>query len=147
MKQAITILSLTVLVFGFTSCKKEDAKNESAAKKALTAHTWQMEKVTAYTSGLPYVSYQRGAANNEDDFSLVRQTYKSNGTITYVDQFGDSGSNGTYELLNNDTQIRIGWRSMGWSIVGENLKLTSTEFSYTLKHGDSDSTRFTFSPL
>jgi hypothetical protein len=147
MKQAIKFISLAVLVFSFTSCKKEDTQKESAAKKALTAHTWQMENVTTYTSGLPSVSYQRGAANNEDDFSLVRQTYKSNGTITYVDQFGDSGSNGTYTLMNNDTQIRIGLSSMGWSVTGENLKLTSSEFSYTLKHGDGDSTRFIFSPL
>ena len=147
MKKAIQFISLAVLVFGFTSCKKEDVQKESAAKKALTAHTWQMENVTAYTSGLPSVSYQRGAANNEDDFSLVRQTYTSNGTITYLDQFGDSGTNGTYTLLNNDTQIRLGLSSMGWSVTGENLKLASTEFSYTLKHGDGDSTRFIFSPL
>jgi hypothetical protein len=145
MKQVITIISLVAV--GFTSCKKEDVQKESAIQKALMAHTWQMEKVTGYISGVPSVSYQRGAANNEDDYSLIRQTYKANGSIVYVDQFGDTGSNGTYELLDRDTKIKIGLSSMGLSIVGENLKVATTEFAYTLKHGDGDSTRFIFSPF
>jgi hypothetical protein len=147
MKQVITLLSLTLFAAGFTSCQKDDVQNESAAKKALTARTWQMEKVTGYTSGLPSVAYQRGAANNEDDYSLIRQTYKADGSIVYVGQFGEAGSDGSYELLNNDTRIKIGLNSMGLSIIGENLKVNATEFAYTLKHGDGDSTRFIFSPL
>jgi hypothetical protein len=147
MKQVITVLSLSLLVVGFTSCKKEEVQKESATQKALMAHTWQMEKVTGYISGVPSVAYQRGVANNEDDYSLIRQTYKANGSIVYVGQFGDSGSDGNYELLNGDTKIKIGLNSMGLSIVGENLKATATEFAYTLKHGDGDSTRFIFSPF
>ena len=146
MKQVITIFSISLLVLGFTSCKKDDVQNESATRKALMAHTWQMEKVTGYISGAPSVVYERGGVNNEDDYSLVRQTYKANGSIAYVDQFGDAGSNGTYQLLDSDTKIRIGLSSMGLSIVGENLNVTATEFAYTLKHGDGDSTRFIFSP-
>jgi len=148
MKQVIKFFSLTALVVSvFASCKKDDVKQESVVKQALVAHTWQVEKVTNYSSGIPSVSYQRGTANNEDDFSLVRQTYKPNGSISYVDQFGSAGSDGSYELLNSDTKIKIGLASMGLSVVGENLKLTATEFSYTLKFNDGDSTRFNFSPL
>ncbi len=146
MKQIIQLISISVLVIGFASCKKDTAQNESAIQKELMAHTWQMEKVTSYVSGTPSVLYQRGAANNEDDYSLIRQTYKANGSIVYVDQFGDAGNDGTYKLL-GDNKIQIGLRSMGFSVVCENLSVTPTEFAYTLKHGDGDSTRFIFSPL
>ena len=140
-------LSLLITVMAFTSCKKDDVQNDSETKKALISRTWQMQTVTTYTSGVPFVSYQRGAADNEEDFSLVQQTYKSNGSIHWVDQFGDTGTDGTYQLLQNDTKIKIGYAAMGLSIVGENLQVNASKYSYTLLHGDGDSTRFEFSPL
>jgi hypothetical protein len=149
MKQAIRFFSVAALVFSvsLSSCKKDPVTQESATKKALMAHTWQMETVINYSSGTPVISYQRGGTNNQDDFSMVRQTYKSNGSITYVDSFGESGSDGTYELLDNDAKIKIGGGASGFSLIGENLKVTASEFAYTLNFGDGDSTRFVFSPF
>ena len=109
------------------------------------AHTWQMEKVIEYTSGNATVSYQRGAADNQEDYSMIRQTYKADGSITYIDQGGESGTDGIYELLNNDTKIRIGLASMGLSVIGDNLKVDHSSFGYTINTGYGDSTRFVFS--
>jgi hypothetical protein len=140
-------LVAAVGMIGISSCKKDDVPaKESIVKKDLMAHTWQMEKVIEYTSGSSTVSYQRGAANNQEDYSMIRQTYKSNGSITYIDQSGESGTDGIYELLNNDTKIRIGLASMGLSVIGNNLKVDNNSFGYTINHGDGDSTRFVFSP-
>jgi len=148
MKQFISVFSLTVLLgAAVISCKKDNDTIDSPTKQALTAHTWQMETVTDYQGATFTVIYQRGAANNEEDFSLVRQTYKRNGSIQWTDEFGNSGSNGTYTLMENDTKIRIGISGSSIAVVGENLKVTATEYAYTLKHSATDSTRYIFSPL
>jgi hypothetical protein len=133
-------------ILGFSSCKKDDVPaKESMVKKELMAHTWQMERVIEYTAGNSQISYQRGSADNQDDYSMIRQTYKADGSITYVDQTGESGIDGSYELLNNDTKIRIGLASLGLSVIGDNLKVDHSSFGYTIKTLDGDSTRFIFS--
>jgi hypothetical protein len=133
-------------ILGFSSCKKDDVPaKESMVKKELMAHTWQMERVIEYTASNPQISYQRGSADNQDDYSMIRQTYKADGSITYVDQTGESGTDGSYELLNNDTKIRIGLASLGLSVIGDNLKVDHSSFGYTIKTLDGDSTRFIFS--
>ena len=135
-------------ILGFSACKKDDVPaKESTVKKDLMAHTWQMERVIEYTAGNPQISYQRGSADNQDDYSMIRQTYKADGSITYVDQTGESGTDGNYELLNNDTKIRIGLSSMGLSVIGDNLKVDNSSFGYTIKTFDGDSARFIFSAL
>lgn len=147
MKPAIKGIFLPFLAVFFSSCEKEDVQKASVTRETLMAYTWQVEKVAIFTSGVPLVTYQRNAANNEEDYSLIRQTYKANGSVVYTDQFGDAGSNGTYELLNRNTAIKIGLGPVGLHVIGENLNASPTEFAYTLQHGDGDSTRFIFSPL
>ena len=137
-------LSALVLILNFTSCKKDKAP-DSATKQALMAHTWQMGTVTEYNSGVASIIYQRGASNNDEDFSMIRQTYKSNGSVQFVDEFGETGSNAKYSLLDNDTKIRLSYS--GLSVTGENLVVTNSQFAYTLKYNSTDSTRFVFSPL
>ena len=139
--------SLLGLGLGITSCKKENTEQQmSAVQKDLISKTWQVEKVIDYAGGSPSILYQRNAIENTDDFSLVRQTYKANGSITYIDQFGESGTDGSYELLSNNTKIKLKLASIGLSVTAENLKVTATSYSYTLKHAEGDSTRFIFSP-
>lgn len=137
-------LFILALTLSFTSCKKDKAP-DSATKQALMAHTWQMEMVSEYDSGVPHVIYQRGASDNDEDFSMIRQTYKSNGSVQFVDEFGETGSNAKYSLLDNDTKIRLSYS--GLSVTGENLVVTNNQFAYTLKYNATDSTRFIFSPL
>jgi len=149
MKQITRILSFAALALSVsaTSCKKDDSQPASTTKQALIAKTWQVETVIDYHGATPNVLYQRGAANNEDDHSLVRQTFKADGSITYVDQFGTSGTDGRYELFDNDRKMKIGAASVGFTTIVENVKANATQFAYTLNPGDGDSTRFVFSPL
>jgi len=143
--KSILVVSAACLI-GASSCKKDDVPaKESQVKKDLMAHTWQMEKVIEYTSGNATVSYQRGATDNQEDYSMIRQTFKADGSITYVDQSGEAGTDGTYSLLNNDTKIKIGLASLGLSVIGDNLKVDNTSFGYTINTMDGDSTRFLFS--
>lgn len=129
------------------SCKKDDVKPVPAptAKDLLTAKTWQMEEVTD-NHGTPQVVYKKGAANNEEDYSLVRQAFKADGTITYIDQFGDAGTNGTYELLENNTRIRLGMTGSSLSVVAQSLNVSASRFSYHLVDG-AGYVQFTFSPV
>lgn len=143
--KSILVVAVACLI-GASSCKKDDVPaKESQVKKDLMAHTWQMEKVIEYTSGNATVSYQRGATDNQEDYSMIRQTFKADGSITYVDQSGEAGTDGTYSLLNNDTKIKIGLASLGLSVIGDNLKVDNTSFGYTINTMDGDSTRFLFS--
>lgn len=143
--KSILVVVVACLI-GASSCKKDDVPaKESQVKKDLMAHTWQMEKVIEYTSGNATVSFQRGAADNQEDYSMIRQTFKADGSITYVDQSGEAGTDGTYSLLNNDTKIKIGLASLGLSVIGDNLKVDNTSFGYTINTMDGDSTRFLFS--
>lgn len=143
-KMIVLSISLLALSIGLISCGKENAP-ASATKQALLAHTWQMESVTEFNSGAAHVAYQLGAANNDEDFSSIRQTYKNNGTIQYVDEFGDSGNNATYQLLDNKKKIRITYS--GLSVTGESLVVNANQFAYTIKYNTTDSSRFVFSPF
>lgn len=141
-KQSLLALGLfSVTLF---SCTKEDPI-PSPAQKALTANSWQVERVTQYTDGAPEVTYLRGGQNNSDDFSLVRQTYKANGSIDWIDSFGDSGGNGRWQLLDGNRKLKLTMETLSTTV--ENVKLLTGVFAYTLKVGDGDSTRFEFSPL
>ena len=143
--KSILVVAVACLISA-SSCKKDDVPaKESQVKKDLMAHTWQMEKVIEYTSGNATVSYQRGATDNQEDYSMIRQTFKADGSITYVDQSGEAGTDGTYSLLNNDTKIKIGLASLGLSVIGDNIKVDNTSFGYTINTMDGDSTRFLFS--
>lgn len=143
--KSVLVVAVACLI-GASSCKKDDVPaKESQVKKDLMAHTWQMEKVIEYTSGNATVSYQRGATDNQEDYSMIRQTFKADGSITYVDQSGEAGTDGTYLLLNNDTKIKIGLASLGLSVIGDNIKVDNTSFGYTINTMDGDSTRFLFS--
>jgi hypothetical protein len=143
MKKNWKLLFAALMLGGISlaGCKKESST--SPVKDALTAKTWQMQQVTEYIAGVPNQLYKRGEQNNQDDYDLVRQKYTTTGAIHYTDQFGDSGTDGSYELLDN-TRIRISYQ--GLSVTGENLKVNAAEYAYTLKVEGGDSLRFVFSP-
>jgi len=142
-----TILVLAI-VSTFASCKKDSVTTPVAdAHKLLMARTWQVEEVSEYMSGVADIQYKRGAPNNQDDFSLVRQRFNKDGSITYTDEFGLVGNDGTWQLQDNNTAIRIGWPTMGLFIVGQECTITDHSFSYKIKSGAADEyTQFIFSP-
>ena len=140
-----TALILSVSLFATTSCDKdEDERLEPIEVQLLTAKTWQIEEVVDVIDGEePNITYKRGRTDNEEDYTLVRQTFKKNGTITYIDQFGESGSNGRYQLLpNNMLSLSLGMLTT----VVEQVMIRENSFSYKLVHQDGY-IQFTFSPV
>ena len=141
---ASTLLFATII---FASCNKEELeKPVPEVVIQLTAKTWQVEEVVD-NHGTAKVLYKKGAPNNEDDHSLVRQTLRRDGSIAYVDQFGNSGTDGRYQLLENNTKIKLSVEGMGGlSTIAQNLQVSANQFSYRLvdEHGY---TQFTFTPV
>ena len=144
MRLAATLI-LFVALFSTTSCNKEDdIRQEPIEVQLLTAKTWQIEEVAEVNkAGTIRITYKRGVYNNEDDFSFVRQTFTKNGSIIYVGQFGEAGSDGRYQLLNNN-MLRL---SVGLlTTIVEKVMIRENSFSYRLVHEDGY-TQFTFSPV
>ena len=139
-----TAFILLLTLFSTTSCDKDDdIRQEPIEVQLLTAKTWQIEEVAEVEEGIPNVVYKRGFPNNQDDFSLVRQTFKKDGSITYIDQQGQSGTNGRYQLLDNK-MMRLSVD--GLSTIVSNVVVRENAFSYRLVHDDGY-TRFTFSAV
>lgn len=134
-------LKLPVLAFAVilavttVSCRSKDKEVTpplTDIKTLLIAKTWQVNEVSEWDGTVKTVYYKRGAANNEDDYSAVRQQYKADGSIVYTDQDGETGSDGRYELLENNTRLKLSMPEMGLSITVNALKVTNGEFSYQL---------------
>ncbi len=141
------LFSFMTIIFALSSCQKErDAQPAPSVRELLTAKTWLIDEVNE-NYGTPHQVYKRGAQNNEDDFSAVRQRYHADGSITYTDQFGDSGTDGFYELLDNDTRIRLGiGGGQGFSIVADHFRISANRFSYRLVNS-MGYTEFVFVPV
>lgn len=148
------MLKLRAYLLAFTliacaaSCRSKDEvlPSFSVVKRLLTAQTWQLnEVIDVQNGGVPTPLYKRGAPDNEDDFSKVRQQFKADGGIIYTDQDGETGTDGRYELLENDTRLKLSMPEMGFSVTVNTLKVTSGEFSYRLAAGEGY-TIFTFGP-
>ena len=147
MKKIIRIATSVILstaLFTATSCKKDnDDKVIPIEQQYLTAKTWQVEEVSTTQDGATNVTYKRGAQNNEDDFSMVRQSFKTNGSITYVDSFGESGTNGRYQLMkNNQMQLSLG--SFSTIVFGVTIRENSFSYKQEIQGGIM---QFTFSPI
>lgn len=140
--QTLTFVFASLMILA--SCSKKDHQPANDAKSLLTAHTWQVEEASYTESGQKYVTYKKGAANNDDDYSKVRQTYKADGSVVWVDQSGDSGSDGRYELLNNNQQIKLIYG--GTVLTCDIVQLTATTFSYKIPIQDGFA-QFIFSPV
>lgn len=140
-------LVILAIVISSASCgsKENTVSPVSGIKKLLTAQTWQINEVTDVQNGVSTPLYKRGASDNEEDFSAVRQLFKVDGSIIYTGQFGETGSNGKYELLDNDSRLRLSMPDWGFSVTVAALKVTSGLFSYQL--GNSEGyTEFIFAP-
>jgi hypothetical protein len=141
---ATALLGIAILA----SCKKStDETPAPTAQTMLTAKTWQIEKVIEAHAGSPTtVVYQRGANNNQEDFSLVRQRFNSNGTMDYTDEDGNSGTNARWELLENNTRLKITFGGFGTTF--EQFTISTTQFSYKTPFATAtDYVLLTFTPV
>lgn len=128
---AVTAMILTAMV-SCSSKDKEVTPPLSDVKTLLMAKNWQVNEVIEMNGTDKTVVYKRGVAGNEEDYSAVRQQYKADGSIVYTDNDGETGSDGRYELLENNTKLKLSVPSMGMSVTVNSLKVTSGEFSYRL---------------
>ena len=149
MKRVFTKWSslVAMILLVFSSCKKDNDVPVSPLKQALIANTWEVYKVIDRTNELVTVLYERGAPDNQEDYSLVRQQFRKDGGITYVDQFGMHGTDGSYKLHEKERKMEIGLASMGLSTLVQNVQVNASTFSYALKADEENSTEFIFSPL
>lgn len=141
---AFALLGIATLA----SCKKSaDETPAPTPASMLTAKTWQMERVTEVHTGIPNnIIYQRGATNNQEDFSLVRQRYNANGTVDYTDENGFSGSNARWELLDNNTRLKMTFG--GFGVTFDQFTISAAQFSYKSPFATAtDYVLFTFTPV
>lgn len=149
MKKVFNTLSIAFMLTAslFTSCKKDAPTPAPTAQSMLTAKTWQVDEVKIYTASGTFTEYKKGAANNASDFSLVRQKYNADGSIVYTDDSGLSGNDGRWELLDNNTKLKVGLPSLGISVVCEGFSVTANTFSYKLHFSPTEYTQFNFIPV
>jgi hypothetical protein len=147
MKPAIKTFSIVFLLLAFfVSCTKEKvAINTPSGKSLLMAHTWQLEEVTELVAGKTIVVYKRSQERNADDFALVRQSFKEDGSILFVDQFGNTGNDGEYELNADGSKIKL---SLGAEqLAGEQVLINAQSFAYTVKLSEEDAVQYRFTPV
>lgn len=143
----LTLLSLFVffVLAGFVSCTRETvAINTPSGKSLLMAHTWRLQEVTELVAGKKIVVYRQGSGRNAEDYSLVRQSYKQDGTVQFVDQFGNVGTDGEYELSAGNHQIRLALGTE--NLVGEAVSIGTEHFTYTVKLSEEDAVCYRFCP-
>lgn len=135
-----------ILVIAGTSCRSKDKEVVlplSEVKKMLIARPWQVNEVSEVQNNQNTVVYKRGAANNEEDYTEVRQLFKEDGSIVYTDQEGETGSDGHYELLDNGNSLKLS--ITGLEVKVNTVKVTNGEFSYRLGTPDGY-VQFNFGP-
>lgn len=142
-----TIITALLGIALLASCKKSaDVTPVPTVQAQLTDKIWRMEKVTEVHSSTPTVIYQRGAANNQEDFSLVRQQFNNNGTLSYTDENGISGTNSHWELLDNNTRLKITFG--GFGVTFEQFTISAAQFSYKSPFATAtDYVLYTFTPV
>jgi hypothetical protein len=142
------LVTAVIFMAGMASCHSKDKEVTppvTDVKTLLTAKTWQVNEVNEWDGTSKTVYYKRGAANNEEDYSAVRQQYRADGSIVYTDQEGETGTDGRYELLENNTRLKLSMPDMGRSVTVNTLKVTNGEFSYRLAT-EAGYVQFTFEP-
>lgn len=138
----IIFLSIISIV---TACKKEPLTPSVNVKEKLMAHTWQIDEIAVAFNGISSTIYKKGGSNNQQDFSAVRQTFNPDGTITYIDEAGNSVNDDLWELQDNDTKIKLTLDETD-TIIGEELVVTDSQFSYKAVHNASMSIRYKLLP-
>lgn len=108
------------------------------------AHAWHLYEVTELVSGKAIKVYRRGQTRNADDYSLVRHAFKKDGSLQYVDQFGNSGTDGEYDLNAADSKLKMALGAQ--NLIAEAVSISTERFEYTVKLSEEDAVRYTFSP-
>ncbi|MBB6003236.1 hypothetical protein [Arcicella rosea] len=128
-----TVLSF-LLIFLIFSCKDDKATVTLKTKtENLTSTVWQVQSASA--SGGLVVVYSRDQASNGYDLSKVRLSFKTNGTVTAIDNNGNTSSNGTWKFTNNEATIEITGINVAGLSAGSLtvVQLTDKNFDFNSK--------------
>jgi hypothetical protein len=135
MSNKFVFFFIGLLLIGFTGCKTSDSTtvNPKTNTENLVAVTWQVQ--TASSSGGLLVLYEKDKANNGYDLSKVRLSFKSNGTVSGIDNNGNTSSNGTWKFTNSEKMIEISGINIGGISFGvlTIVKLGAQNFDFTGK--------------
>ncbi len=102
----IALLLLTITLF-VSSCKKDEPVVATKTKtELLTAVTWVINEAEADALGSVSV-YSRSKATNSYDASKVRALFKTDGTMTAIDQNGNNNNKGTWKFSDNETKMIV----------------------------------------
>lgn len=106
--RTLNVLSLVVILCLIVSCKKNKGSDQPKTNmELLTSKTWIYDEYfTNYNSSNTILAYKRTKANNSINLSANRTKYNTDGTVSEINQNGQSVP-GTWKFLNNDTQIQV----------------------------------------
>jgi C-terminal lipocalin-like domain len=96
--------ALLLLLIPFASCKK-DKNNDNPKSKTelLTSRPWVYDEYfTNYNSASTTLAYKKGKSNNSTNLSANTITFHSDGTVSEINQNGQT-VNGTWKFTNNET--------------------------------------------
>ncbi|MDZ7898078.1 MAG: hypothetical protein U5N85_08625 [Arcicella sp.] len=107
MKNLSIIFSLALLIF-ISSCKKDESTTPSKPKKdILVSKTWLLADVTALGSVVAFNKDVKPTSNNLIDLSKVRLAFKTDGTMTGIDNNGKAIAGGKWTLSTDETKLNI----------------------------------------
>ncbi|MES2795151.1 MAG: hypothetical protein V4683_04250 [Bacteroidota bacterium] len=105
MKNLIKFLTISILLFNVSSCKKEESAPTATKTEMLTKQPWVINQAD-FSSGLTLTVYKKGATSNVLDASKISLTFKSDGTITATDLDGN-GVSGSWSFNADETKITL----------------------------------------
>ena len=102
-----SLFLLAVMGLLLTNCSKNSTDPVVQTKTELITKTWQMQmaSVTVNASGLTLPVYTKGNTVNLLDYSKYQLALNSGGKFSLSD--GSQTQTGTWQLLNNDTQLML----------------------------------------
>ena len=107
MKNLSIIFSLVVLFF-VASCKKDETTTPAKAKKdILVSKTWLLADVTALGAVSVYNKDKKPSSDNLFDLSKVRLNFKTDGSMTGIDNSGKAIAGGKWTLSADETKLTI----------------------------------------
>ncbi|SFF61213.1 lipocalin-like domain-containing protein [Thermoflexibacter ruber] len=133
------IILLLVALFVFDGCKKKGTEEPPKPKtpKEMLTKTWRISRVTI-----------NGSVDNMRNYGSYRITFFANGTynivlsdspITIVAHLGDSG---TWELVDNNTNILFDRGNPSREAKTPLLNLTETSFSVRFRADDKANSEY-----
>lgn len=102
MKNLIKVLVISLLVFNFSSCTKEEETPKESKTELLVSTPWVIN--TAAFTGITV--YTKGSGSNIYDASKISLSFKKDGTITATDLSGMAIS-GKWAFAENESKITL----------------------------------------